>query len=152
MKKTVYSILALAALAFSACTNTNSVNPRPTDQIISKVTISGRIKAELNNSAVGRENAPDGLKIVVGISTRDFALSPNGSTYATKYYETTTAGGNYTIEVEVGPYGSNPTIFFPTFRADVAVNNTTSVSTIFGADNVDISLVKGQNYIIDYNY
>jgi hypothetical protein len=152
MKKTIYSILALAAFAFSSCTNTNSVNPRPTEQTISKVTLSGRLRAELNNTVTGLENAPDGLKIVVAISTSNFVVSQANTSYVTKYYEATSSAGTYTVEVEVGPYGNNAVVNFPGFRADVIVNNTTNVSTLFSPATRTVSLVKGQSAFADYNY
>jgi hypothetical protein len=149
MKKVFYTMLT--AVVFSACQNENAVNPRPTEEIISTVKISGRVKAELNTTNAVLENVPDGTKIVAEISTRDFVLSPSGSTYPNKYYEGTVTNGEYSIDVQAGPYGSDVTLYFPDFRADVTTAGT-PVSTVFNGFTRLVSVVKGRNEILDANY
>jgi hypothetical protein len=154
MKKLFYMVIALAAVAITSCQNENTVTPRPSEQIVSKVTISGRVKAELNTTNTTTENVPDGIKVIAEISTRDLALNPNNNLiYPNKYYETTVRNGEYTLEVEVGPNGTDVIVYFPAFRADV-VNAAppTPVSTIFVGNNFARTLLKGKNEILDYTY
>ena len=125
MKKLIYSLCAVMLIAFSSCQNENSVNPRPIDEIVSVVTISGLVKADLNTTNEEYENVPNGTKVVARISTRDLVLNPDYNTeYPYKYYETTTNNGTYSLEVEAGPYGSEVYLYFVDFRADVITSGT----------------------------
>ncbi|MBL7875110.1 MAG: hypothetical protein JNL53_05570 [Cyclobacteriaceae bacterium] len=152
MKKLFFVGTFIFALIITACQNENSVNPRPTDQIVSTVNIKGRVKAELNTTNAVLENAPAGLKIVAEVNTRDLVLNPTGGNYPTKYFEATVdANGEYTIGVDVGPYGNNVKLYFPDFRADVATGAAT-VSTLFTGSTRTVSVVKGQDKILDFNY
>jgi len=152
MKKIFIGCTMLLALAFTACQNENSVNPRPTDQIVSTVVVKGRVKAELNNTNAVVENAPAGLKIVAEISSRDLVLNPTSANYTPKYYEgTVDNNGEYTITVEVGPYGSDVEVYFPDFRADVSTA-TNPISTLFSGSSRNIDVIKGQDAILDFNY
>ncbi|MBX2914940.1 MAG: hypothetical protein KF856_06660 [Cyclobacteriaceae bacterium] len=152
MKKTIYLLTVVTTIFLTGCQNENSVNPRPTEEIVSTVTISGRVRAELVTTNAVLENAPDGLKIVAEISTRDLAQNPSSSiTYPNKYYETTLSNGQYSINVEAGPFGSTVRLYFPDFRADVQTAST-PVSTLFsGATRTDF-VVKGVSSIVDFNY
>ena len=152
MKKTIYLLVAMATIIFTGCQNENSVNPRPSEEIVSTVTISGRVRAELVTTNAVLENAPDGLKIVAEISTRDLAQNPSGSiNYPNKYYETTLSNGQYSINVEAGPVGSTVKLYFPDFRADVQTAST-PVSNVFSGGTRTKFVVKGVPAIVDYNY
>ncbi|MBX2897865.1 MAG: hypothetical protein KF763_20655 [Cyclobacteriaceae bacterium] len=152
MKKTIYLIVAVATVFFTGCQNENSVNPRPTEEIVSTVTITGRVRAELVTTNAVLENAPDGLKIIAEISTRDLVQNPSGSiTYPNKYYETTLSNGQYSINVEAGPFGSTVKLYFPDFRADVQTA-TNPVSTVFPGSTRTDFVVKGVGAIVDFNY
>jgi hypothetical protein len=152
MKQLFLVSTTLIMLAFTACQNENSVNPRPTDQIVSTVNIKGKVKAELNNTNAVLENAPTGLKIVAEVNTRDLVLNPTAGNYPAKYFEgTVDANGEYTIGVDVGPYGNNVKIYFPDFRADVSTAST-PVSTVFTGSTRTVTVVKGQDKILDFNY
>jgi hypothetical protein len=152
MKKIFIGSSMLLTLAFTACQNENTVNPRPSDEIVSTVVVKGRVKAELNNTNAVVENAPAGLKIVAEISSRDLVLNPTSTNYPSKYYEgTVDNNGEYTITVEVGPNGSDVEVYFPDFRADVSTV-TTPVSTVFSGSSSSIYVIKGQDAILDFNY
>jgi hypothetical protein len=151
MKKVIYPAVFLLISVLTSCQNENSVNPRPTDDIISRVVVSGRVRAELNTTNAILENVPDGLKVVAEISTRDLVLNPGSGNYPSKYYETTITNGQYSIEVEAGPYGSDVTVYFPEFRADVQTASTPQ-STVFSSTTRSVYVVKGVNQIIDINY
>ena len=134
-----------------SCKNENSVNPRPSDQIIGKATITGRVKAELNTTNTSLESVPDGIKVIAEISTADLVLNPTGITYPKKYYETTTKNGEYSIDVEVGPNGTNVVLYFTDFRADVTTA-TNPISTLFVGSTKATSVIKGRSKIVDYTY
>jgi hypothetical protein len=152
MKKLIYTVSAVMLIALSSCKNENSVNPRPTDQIIGKVTISGRMKADLVTTNAILEPVPDGIKVVAEISTADLALSTGTGTYAKKYYETTTKSGEYSIDIETGPNGGKVILYFSAFRADVTTA-TNPVSTLFSEKTSgQLTVVKGKNMIYDINY
>lgn len=152
MKKLFFVVGAFAMVAMSACQNENSVNPRPTDEIIGKVTVSGIVKAELNNNTAGLEKAPTGLKVVAEVYTRDLVLNATSGNYPYKYFQgTVDSNGAYSIEVEAGPYGNDITLYFPDFRADV-ITASNPISTLFQGSDRSVYLVKGRNEILDYNY
>jgi hypothetical protein len=152
MKKLLFVIVSIVMVGISSCQNENSVNPRPEDQIVSKVTITGRVKAELNNTTTGTEKAPAGLKIIAEIDSRDLVLNPTSGNYPSKYYEATLdANGEYSLEVEAGPYGSDVYVYFPDFRADV-VTAGTPVSTLFNGSDRNVYVIKGKNEILDFTY
>jgi len=146
-------VIAVLVAALTSCQNDNSVNPRPLDQIVGPATITGRVKAELNENTPGLENVPAGLTIIAAINTESFVLDrvPNIK-YAKKYYyATTNAAGEYTLNVEAGPYGSDVAIFFPVFRKDV-IGTTGTYSRVFNGPEVGVSVQKGGNDIHDYDY
>ncbi|PZR09769.1 MAG: hypothetical protein DI539_21625 [Flavobacterium psychrophilum] len=151
--KTIFYLIVAVAVVFSACQNENSVNPRPTEEIIGKATIIGRVKAELNTTTTGLENVSQGIKIIAEISTADLATNVSGSVvYPNKYYETTvSATGEYSIEVEAGPRGSSVKLYFPDFRADVTTNSA-PVSTVFTGSTRTVAVIKNQTKIQDFNY
>ncbi len=152
MKRAIYTFLVGSVLVFSACQNENSVNPRPDSETIGKVIISGRVRAELNTTNAVLENIPDGFKVVAEVWTRELVLNPaSGIAYPNKFYEATITGGQYSIEVEAGPYGTDVTLYFPEFRADVQTA-TTPQSTVFSSQTRFITVVRGVNQIIDVNY
>lgn len=168
MKKLIYTVSAVMLIALSSCKNENSVNPRPTDQIISKATISGLVRAELNNLTP----APAGptpfsnaeiiptttpVKVIAEIASEDLILNPSpGVTYAKKYYEATVgADGSYTVEIEVGVKGSiNVKLFYSDFRSDVVLTaTTTDKGKLFNGGSQQITVTKGRNEIApDYLY
>jgi hypothetical protein len=152
MKQLFLVSTTILALTITACQNENSVNPRPTDQIVSTVNIKGKVKAELNTTNAVLENAPTGLKIVAEVDTYDLVLNPTSANYPSKYFEATVdANGEYTIGVDVGPYGNNVKLYFPDFRADVSTAST-PVSTVFTGSTRNVTVVKGQDKILDFNY
>ena len=153
MKTIFYYVLAACAVLFTACQNDNSVNPRPTEEIVGKATIGGKVKAELNNTSTGLESVPQGTKVIAEISTADLALTVNAlAIYPKKYYETTVSTtGEYSVEVEAGPRGTTVTLYFADFRADVTTA-TTPVSTVFTTTPRTSFVVKDQNKILDVNY
>lgn len=156
--KTIFYLIAACAVVFSACQNENSVNPRPTEEIVGKATITGRVKADLNTTTSGLETVTQGVKVIAEISTFELSLNPTGSlsTSPKKYYETTVSPtGEYSIEVEAGPKTTTVTLYFADFRADVVTSNspTTTVSTVFTASsNPTVVVVRNQTKIKDFNY
>lgn len=152
MKKPIMVIAVLVA-ALTSCQNDNSVNPRPLDQLVGSATITGRVTAELNENAPGLENVPAGLTIVAAINTESFVLNRTPDiTYVKKYYyATTNAAGEYTLNVEAGPYGSDVDIFFPVFRTDV-IGSTGTYSKVFNGTELSVAVKKGRNDIHDYDY
>jgi len=151
MKKTILAITVLAA-ALVSCQNDNRIDPRPLDQILGPVTVTGRVRAELNTNTPGLENV-SGLTIVAVINRRDFTLNPVPNTpYADKYYyATTNASGEYTLNLEAGPNGSGVVILFPVFRADVTGTGS-PVSSVFNSSEFEFSILKGRSDVIDHNY
>jgi hypothetical protein len=162
MKKLVYASIAVVAIAISSCSNENSVNPRPVDQVISKATVTGIVRAELNNtipspslggSFANAEFIPALLapKVVASINTRDLVLSPaSGVTYARKFFEATVgADGSYSFEVEIGPKGSiDVELTYSNFRSDVILSaSTTDKGVIFNGGTQTVTVTKGRNEI-----
>lgn len=150
--KTIFYLIAACAVVFSACQNDNSVNPRPTEEIVGKATIKGKIKAQLNTTIAGLENVPDGTKVIAEISTADLVLNTQDTNYPSKYYETTVTNGEYSIEVEAGPRGSEVKLHFADFRADVITGGGTPTSTVFTAGPDYTEVIKNQVVIIDVTY
>jgi hypothetical protein len=162
MKKLIYTLSAAVLVAFSSCKNDSSVNPRPLDQIISKITISGLVRAELNNtvpspslggSFANAEIIPATLnpKVIAEVSTEDLVLSTGEVTYVKKYFETTVSptDGSYSVEVEVGPRGSQfVTLYYSDFRSDVILTATTvNKGKVFTGGSQGVTVSKGRNRI-----
>jgi hypothetical protein len=160
MKKLIYTVSAVMLIALSSCKNENSVNPRPTDQIVSNVTISGVVRVEQNNLTAGPELVPNAaaIKVIAEVSTADLVLSTGSVSYVNKYYETTIVDGKYSLTVEAGPRGSDVTLYFSAFRADVSVTNsavppvTIVTNTLFARQTRFTSVIKGRSELIDVTY
>jgi len=151
MKKYALAI-AVLTIAMISCQNDNSINPRPLDQIVSAATITGRLKVDLSTDP-GEDNVPAGLPVIAEISTKSFVLDPvSNVTYAKKYYyATTNAAGEYTLNVEAGPTGSEVIVHLPAFYANAIISGA-SYSIPFRADPYTIQIQKGQAKISDYTY
>ncbi len=162
MKKLIYTVSAVMLIALSSCKNENSVNPIPVDQIVSKVTISGLVRAELNNtipspslggSFANAEIIPATLnpKVIAEVSTENLVLSTGEVTYVKKYFETSVSptDGSYSVEVEVGPRGSQSvTLYYSDFRSDVILTATTvNKGKIFVGGSQGVTVSKGRNRI-----
>lgn len=133
MKRTVFIIIVTAAFGVLSCNNENTINPRPSDEVLGTATITGKLQAELNDTQAGLENVPDGIKVFAVISTKDLVLNPSNASYPNQQFETTTTGGVFTFSsIPVGPNGINVTLHFSSFRAD-RVNGGTTTSTVFPA-------------------
>jgi hypothetical protein len=168
MKKLIYTLSAAVLVAFSSCKNDSSVNPIPVDQIVSKVTIKGVVKAELNNlvpapstgSPFGDAEfipADRNPKVIAEVNTANLVLSTGEIQYVKKYYEAPVSAtdGTFSVEVEVGPNGSqNVILYHSDFRADVTVSNTVTIKgKVFNGTTQTISVSKGRDRIApDYVY
>jgi hypothetical protein len=163
MKKLIYTLSAAVLVAFSSCKNDSSVNPIPVDQIVSKVKISGIVKAELNNLTPApltgnpfgdAEFIPQsfGAKVIAEVRTENLVLSTGEVTYIKKYYppaDVSPVDGTFTVEVEVGPRGAQEVILYHSdFRSDVVVSNTvTTKGRVFNGTTQSIIVSKGLDKI-----
>lgn len=117
--KNIISIMLIASLGmllmFTGCKEDEYV-PEP----LKTVTVTGTVKANIDDGEVGNENVPDGTKIIFRINSQDLVQNPiAGYTYQVLQYEATVTGGYYTIDLPTVKFQAVPVTVVPVdFKAN----------------------------------
>jgi outer membrane lipoprotein-sorting protein len=138
MKKLLFT-LAAASVMMVACKKKGAEEPTKTSEAVSAI-ISGKATAELNNTTDGREDVPNGTKVIAKV-WRD------GQYHR---YETSVNNGMYSFSIPASNDGIEVDITFSEFRSDVKVDaDNTNKDRVFGACDEWVSANPGQTQIID---
>jgi hypothetical protein len=121
MKRKMFSIMAIAALALVSCKK-DDVNSTE----LGEATITGNLWADLNLTSPGVEGV-SGMQVKVEINTMDWDQQPvPGYNYDKKVYTTSTeASGDYTLTLPATDEGYTVTIEFE----DLYTDRTTTLGT-----------------------
>jgi hypothetical protein len=157
MKKTVLSGFILASLILMTvlvgCKKEEATNAPSS---IGVATLTGNIKAELDNTIDGMENCPGGTKIIAIINSSDLVPDGGGDiVYENIIYETTVDGsGNYTFNnIAAG----NKEVTVKLYPADFIYyqkqwDNTTVRKVYSASEGLEMNVIKGQTKVLDFNY
>ncbi len=151
MKKTiVLAILALAATV--ACKKDDPIVDPST--ALGTATISGIVKAELNNPSAGLEVFAS-VPIVAIYNRADLYLDPPSNTFPDEIKSTVSDGnGLYSIVVECGSVGLPVKIRTQDVRKDVVITTgppQTIQSTVFASQTYNLNVYKNGVFIQDIN-
>ncbi len=147
MKK-LFVPLAIVAMIFTSCKKYDASEPLDLESL-PKVTLTGTVYAQLDETVPTMQFAPEGTVVRVSIPYANYDLNnaSNG-----RYVKTTTinAQGGYSIEVPVVSTGVNATVSFKDFTYSVkqqnAVGQSETILKHFAcADQVVANLGKGKN-------
>lgn len=120
----------------------------------SVTTIKGQVKAEQNLTIAGRENAPDGTKIIFLIDPNDLLNKPDTSKKYDSYrYTATVVSGQYSINIPARNNGSKVKIVADDFEAQYTFDNVSpSVRQIYSVSDATITVYAGTTTFHDINY
>jgi hypothetical protein len=140
MKKLLFS-LAAASVMLVACKK-EAEEPTKTSEAVSAV-ITGKAQAELDNTLDGREDVPNGTKVIANVWR-------NGQSHR---YETTVNNGEYSFSIAAPNDGMEVEIIFSEFRSDIKLNATdTDKDVVFGACSNLVWVYPGETQIEDTNW
>jgi len=169
-RKSMFAALSLAALAtaFVSCKK-DEEKVEPVAPVTVKSTIKGKIMVNTNlrNDTAGISKAAEtfdtpasGLAVTAQIDTRDWVYNavPNGGTngfeYEKKTYTaTTSATGEFSIDVDVIDKGGNVELYFSDYSALQLTADSVNTTKVFSEPMKNVTALPGQTkfYNIELN-
>lgn len=141
--------VAAAALIFTACGSDDEAAPA---SVTTTATISGIVTAPTDTMP---EPQPiEGVQIHASINMGDVALNydPAFDYENQTFTASTNANGEYTLEVTAGNRPVDVTIIGDDARLNVILSDSTSEMQTFRVNPSNLSVVGGQNVILDLEY
>lgn len=146
MKNILLGIATFSLLFLTSCSKEES-SSLELDQSKS-ATVQGLVKADLDLTEAGYENAPVGTKLIITIENSEYLAGATGSST----YETTVDNyGGYSINLPVNDNGIEATFFPDDFEFEQEVEGDDE-RVIFTASPFSITLYPGSTYIRDVQY
>lgn len=152
MKKVIYLAMsfAAAALIFNACSSDDEATP---ESVTTTATISGIVTAPTDTATDPMEPI-EGVQIHASINMGDVALNydPAFDYENLTFTATTNADGEYSLEVTAGTRPVDVTVLGDDARLTVTLSDSTSEMQTFRVNPSNLSVVGGQNVILDLEY
>jgi hypothetical protein len=152
MKRTIFSIMAIGAIAFTSCKKDDVDSTE-----VGSATINGNVWADLNQTddtdgnglyiqALNPEGV-DGMQVSIELNTANLVQSPEpGYTYDKEVYTTTAdANGDYTLTIPATEEGFTVTLKFGDVHTTRTIFATDGVSTI--TEDVEVTLANQTQFV-----
>ncbi len=153
MKKVISLAMSFAAVAliFTSCGSDDETKP---EAVTTTANISGIVKAATNDTLDDPRLPIQGVQIHASINMGDVALNydPSFDYENRTFTATTNADGEYSLDVTAGNSPVDVTILGDDARLEVVLTDSTSEMRTFRVNTANVSVVGGQNVILDLEY